>query len=152
MKPYDDSNGIIYWDIPFAAGTLTCEGLDNDGKAQSQYSITTSGRPYKITATVDKTELTGEGSVAHVTIQIKDENDVLVRLADNEVTCRVFGAGRLLGLEGSNNSDMGDYTDNRQRVHNGQLLAYITNRGHGEIRISLSSPLLESAELVLQSK
>ena len=152
VKPYDDSNGIIYWDIPFAAGTLTCEGLDNDGKAQSQYSITTSGRPYKITATVDKTELTGEGSVAHVTIQIKDENDVLVRLADNEVTCRVFGAGRLLGLEGSNNSDMGDYTDNRQRVHNGQLLAYITNRGHGEIRISLSSPLLESAELVLQSK
>lgn len=149
-KPKDDANGIIYWDIPYEAGTLMAEGLDASGKAVSQYSVTTCERPYKIVAEVDKTELEGKGRVAHITVQVRDEHGVLVPNADNEITCRVMGAGRLLGLEGSNNSDMGDYTDNRQRVHHGQLLAYIASTGEGEIRVQLSSPWLEGAELTIK--
>ena len=33
----------------------------------------------------------------------------VVKLGDNEITCTVEGAARLLGLEGSDNSDMSDY-------------------------------------------
>ena len=153
VKPYDDSNGIIYWDIPYEKGTLLCEGLDKDGKAVSQYIITSSERPYKIVATVDKEELTEEGSVAHVTVQIKDENDVLVRLADNEVTCRVEGGGRLLGLENSDNSDMSSHRDSRERVRNGQLLAYVQRTGRGgDIHVSFSSPLLKGAEVIIKGR
>lgn len=151
-KPYDDATGIIYWDIPYADGTLTAEGLDKDGKPESSYTTQTSGRPYSIRATVDKSELAGAGSVAHVTVEILDENGVLVRLADNDITCRVTGAGRLLGLEGADNADMGDHRDNRQRVHNGRLLAYITADRAGDINIQLSSPLLKGAELTIKSK
>lgn len=151
-KSYDDNTGIIYWDIPFAEGTLTAEGLDVKGNVESQYSITTSGRPYGICATVDKPELEGKGSVAHVTVQVVDEKGVIVKLADNNITCRVTGAGKLLGLEGSDNTDMGDYTDNRQRVHNGQLLAYVQSTGTGEIHISFTTPLLEGSELVIKCK
>lgn len=43
---------------------------------------------------------------------------------------------------------MGDYRDNRQRVYNGRLLAYIQTTGEaGEINVSFSSPLLKSAEI-----
>ncbi len=149
VKPYDDSNGVIYWDIPYEAGTLVCEGLDKDGKAESRYSIQTSGRPYKIVARVDGEPATAADGVTHVLIEIRDEHDVLVRLADNEVTCRVMGDGRLLGLEGSNNADMTDHTDARERVYNGRLLAYVKRTGNGRIRLMLSSPLLEGAEFEL---
>lgn len=55
---------------------------------------------------------------------------------------------RLLGLEGADNTDMGDYRDNRQRVYNGRLLAYIQTTGEaGEINVSFSSPLLKGAEI-----
>lgn len=53
----------------------------------------------------------------------------MVKLADNNITCIVDGPSRLLGLEGADNTDTGDYRDNRQRVYNGRLLAYIQTTG-----------------------
>lgn len=151
VKDKDDAVGMIYWDIPFAAGTLVAEGLNEKGDVESTYNITTSGRPYRIIATAEESTLEGKGSVAHVVVQVVDENGVIVKLADNDITCRVQGAGKLLGLEGSNNTDMTDYTDNHQRVHNGRLLAYIQSTGSGEIRMQFSSPLLKGCELTIKS-
>lgn len=152
VKDKDDAVGMIYWDIPFAAGTLMAEGLNEKGDVESTYNITTSGRPYSIIATAEESTLEGKGSVAHIVVQVVDENGVIVKLADNDITCRVQGAGKLLGLEGSNNTDMTDYTDNHQRVHNGRLLAYIKSTGSGEIRMQFSSPLLKGCELTIKSK
>ena len=80
---------------------------------------------------------------------MKDENGILVRLADNNITCNVTGAGRLLGMEGSDNTDMGNYRDNRQRVHNGQLLTYVKATGTGEIKVHFTSPLLKGTEVTV---
>lgn len=152
MKEKDDANGMIYWDIPYEPGTLVAEGVNQQGDVESSYNIQTSGRPYQISATVDETELEGVGRVAHVTVQVLDENGIIVKLADNDITCRVQGQGRLLGLEGSNNSDMSDYTNNHRRVYNGRLLAYVRSTGVGDIRVSFSSPLLKGCEVTLKCK
>lgn len=151
VKEMDDAVGMVYWDIPFAAGTLVAEGINVKGDVESSYNITTSGRPYKIVATAEESQLEGKGRVAHVVVQVVDENGVIVKLADNDITCRVQGAGKLLGLEGSNNTDMTDYTDNHQRVYNGRLLAYIQSTGSGDIRLQFSSPLLKGCELTIKS-
>ncbi len=151
IKPRDDSNGVIYWDIDYEPGTLVCEGLSKDGKVESTYSIATSGRPYQIVAEADRATVEGKGSIIHITVQVKDENGILVRLADNNITCNVTGAGRLLGMEGSDNTDMGNYRDNRQRVHNGQLLTYVKATGTGEIKVHFTSPLLKGTEVTIHS-
>ena len=80
--------------------------------------------------------------------------------------------GHLLGLEGSDNSDMGDYTDNVQRAYQGRLLAYLRGgpspvpafRGRpgapqpayggpapssGPVTVRFSAPLLKPAEITL---
>lgn len=151
-KPYDNKNGIIYWDIPFTPGTLICEGLSKEGKVESSYSITTSERPYKIVAEADVKEVNGKDRIVHITVQVKDENDVLVKLADNNIHCQIQGPGKLLGLEGSDNTDMGNYRDNQQRVHNGQLLAYIKTTGNGEIKVRFSSALLKGTEVIIKTQ
>ncbi len=141
MKPYDEKTGIIYWDIPFRAGELRTEGCDKEGNALSSYSIRTSGRPYAIRATADRTILSGDRATAHITVEVVDEEGTVVKLGDNEITCTVEGAARLLGLEGSDNSDMSDYTDNRHRVYHGRLLAYIqTTGGEGPVKVKFASP------------
>lgn len=147
FKPNDPQVGIIHWDINYEAGTLLCEGCDADGNKQSSYEIKTSGRPYQIKATLeDKGE-----DIAHVLIEVLDENGTLVKLADNEITCRIFGDARLLGLENSDNSDMSDHRDNRQRVFRGKLLAYVKlSKVGGLARMRFSSPLLKGCELVLE--
>lgn len=153
MKPYDDKSGIIYWDIPYQDGELRAEGCDATGKVLSSYTIKTSGRPYALRATVDKEVLSTDKATAHVTIEVVDEQGTIVKLGDNDVTCQIEGPVRLLGLEGSNNGDMSDYTDNHHRAFHGRLLAYIQTTGEkGEIRVKLTSPLLKGTEVVLKAE
>lgn len=153
MKPYDDKSGIIYWDIPYQDGELRAEGCDATGKVLSSYVIKTSGRPYALRATIDEEVLSPDKATAHVTIEVVDEQGTIVKLGDNDVTCQIEGPARLLGLEGSNNGDMSDYTDNHHRAFHGRLLAYIQTTGEkGEIRVKLTSPLLKGTEVVLKAE
>lgn len=146
MKPYDDATGIIYWDIPYKPGRLTAEGCNANGEVESTYTIRTSGRPYAIRARVEENILNEDQNIAHVVIEVVDERGIVVKQADNMITCMVEGPGRLLGLENSDNTDMTNHRDRQQRVYQGRLLAYVKATGEeGTIRINCTSPLLESA-------
>lgn len=150
MKPYDVKTGIIYWDIPYQPGKLLTEGCDKDGNVMSFYSIKSSGRPYALRVSADRTKLSSDRATAHLTVEVIDEEGTPVKLGDNEITCTIQGPARLLGLEGSNNSDMSDYTDNRHRAYHGRLLAYIQTVGEkGQVRVKFTSPLLKGTELLL---
>lgn len=139
----DDNTGIIHWDIPFAPGKLVAEGIDEDGKVESSYEIATSERPYAIKVSADRDKFEKSGDLAHLYIEIVDENGVPVKLADNEVTVRVTGPAELIALESGDNFDMGNYRDNRQRVYRGKLLGYLRSSGEGPVRVKVTSPLLK---------
>jgi hypothetical protein len=152
LQDYNDKTGIIYWDIPYQDGRLEVVGYGDSGE-MCRYAIQTSGRPYAVTATTDKRQLKKENDVAHVTLQIVDENGIPVVLADDEITCTIEGPARLLGLEASNNSDMGNYRDNQQRTFLGRLLAYIQTTGEaGEINVKFTAPWLKATEVRLQAE
>lgn len=153
MKPYDKKTGIIYWDIPYQPGELKAEGCDAAGNVQSVYTIRTSGRPYALRVSADTTRLSSARATAHITIEVVDENGTVVKLGDNEITCTTEGPLRLLGLEGSDNRDMSDYTDNRHRAYHGRLLAYVQTTGKpGQARVRFTSPLLKGAEVSFDIK
>lgn len=135
VKNYDDATGLIYWDIPYKPGKLEVVAL-KDQQPAARYSIQSSGSPYKLVASVEN---------MHIVVTVVDENNIPVVLADNNITCTITGNARLLGLEGSDNRDMGDYTDNIQRAHHGRLLAYVVGTG----TVTFSSPLLQPAVVTL---
>lgn len=146
VKPLDDSTGVLYWDIPFQPGKLEIIGMDASGNQLCNYAIQTSSRPMALIAEADVKTVDKDNGVAQVVVQVVDENGNPVILSDDEVTCTVDGPGRLLGLEASNNSDMGDYRDNVQRVYHGQLLAYIQTTGQkGMLHIKFTSPWLKES-------
>lgn len=150
IKPYDEKTGIIHWDIPYRAGELRAEGCDKEGNVLSSYVIRSSGRPYALRVSADRTTLSHDRATAHLFIEVVDENGTIVKLGDNEITCEIEGPARLLGLEGSNNTDMTDYTDNRHRAYQGHLLAYIQTTGEkGQVRVKFTSPLLQGTEINL---
>ena len=95
--------------------------------------------------------LTGRGRVAHVVIEVTDTDGHTVSLADNEISVRVTGGGRLLGLEGGDMSDTSNLRDWRQRVVRGRLLASVeATQDEGAIRVTAASPLLDDGELTIQ--
>lgn len=144
-KKYNMETGIISWDVPYQAGTLKAVSYDEAGNEVAQYEIKTCTRPYALKLSTDKAVLDGDKSVAHVLVEIVDDNGVVVPFGDNEITCVVKGEGKLLGLEGSNNTDMSNYNDNIHRAFRGRLLAFVQAADEsGEIVVSVSSPLLKS--------
>jgi hypothetical protein len=149
-KNQDANTGIIYWDIPYHAGKLEVRGFNGD-RETARYAVQTSGRPYAIAATVDKQSLKKDKDLAHIVLQVVDEKGVPVMLSDDEISCKIEGPAKLLGMEAGNNSDMGDYTDNRQRAFLGRLLAYIQTTGQTEeIKVTFTSPWLKPAEVKLE--
>jgi hypothetical protein len=62
----------------------------------------------------------------------------------------VEGSGKLLGLEGCNNADVSDYTDNVQAAYHGTLVAYIqSTEGMEPVKLTFTSPELKGVTLTL---
>lgn len=151
VKGLDDDSGVIFWDIPFQSGKLEVVGLDNDGKEICNYSIQSSARPFEITAKSDLTAIKKDRGVAQVVVQVVDEKGVPVMISEDEVTCTIEGPAKLLGLESSNNSDMGSYSDNVQRVYHGRMIAYIQSTGtSGKINLKFAAPWLKDGKLTIE--
>ena len=151
VKGLDDNSGVIYWDIPFQSGKLEVVGLDKDGKEICNYSIQSSARPFEITAKSDLTTIKKDRGVAQIVVQVVDEKGVPVMISEDEVTCTIEGPAKLLGLEASNNSDMGSYSDNVQRVYHGRLIAYVQSTGTtGKINLKFAAPWLKDGKLMIE--
>ncbi|NEW80892.1 MAG: glycoside hydrolase family 2 protein [Mariniphaga sp.] len=150
VKKYDDIKGIIYWDIPFHEGKLEVIGLDKDEKAICNYALQSSDRPYALTAQSDVSSVSKNRGLAQVVLQVVDEKGVPVMISEDEVTCTIEGPATLLGLEASNNSDMGDYNDNVQRVYHGRLLAYVQATGKtGTVTLKFAAPWLKETNVTI---
>lgn len=146
-KEYDESTGIICWDIPYQNGKLEVIGLDKNNNVTACYAIQSSGQPYALIIQQAEKEIYKDKGLAQIIVQVVDEQGIPVMLSDNEITCQITGPARLLGLEASNNEDMTDYTDNKHRVYHGRILAYIQSTGEkGEIKVRFTSPWLKPVE------
>lgn len=153
VKKYDDSTGIIHWDIPYKAGKLEVVALDANNAPAATYAIQPSKQPYALKLVQADKTISKDKGVSHIEIQVVDENGIPVMLSDNEVTCDVAGPAKLLGLEAGNNSDMTDYTDNKHRVFHGRILAYVQATGEtGNVIVRFTSPWLKSIELDINFK
>lgn len=151
IKGLDDHTGVIYWDIPFQSGKLEVVGFDKTDQQICSYAIQSSARPTAITAQSDLVSIKKDRGVAQVVVQVVDEKGVPVMISEDEVTCTIDGPAKLLGLEASNNSDMGSYTDHVQRVYHGRLIAYIQSTGNsGKINLKFSAPWLKEGELTIE--
>jgi hypothetical protein len=150
VRNYNDSTGIIYWDIPYQDGKLEVIGLDKDEKAICNYALQSSGRPSALTAQSDVSSISKNRGLAQVVVQVVDEKGIPVMISEDEVTCKIEGPATLLGLEASNNSDMGDYTDNVQRVYHGRLLAYVQSTGKtGTVTLTFTAPWLKETKVTI---
>lgn len=147
-KPYDETNGVIYWDVPYRRGKLTVKGY-TEGSKVADYSIQSSRRPFAIKAKADKTKGLKPGDVIHVEISIVDKDEVSVVLADNLVKLSISGPAKLLGLESGEGNVADNFRDNKQRCMNGRLLGYLKMTGAGEVRIKAESALLKKFEIAV---
>lgn len=145
-KPYDDENGMIYWDVNYAPGELVVLAY-HDGVVTATDTIVTTTMPAALKAEVIKAE-DGE-LLRQILVTVLDENGNHAVLADNEISCTVSG-GTLLGLENASHDASENYLDNKQRCINGRLLVYIKKDSIDvPTTLKLCTPILEPLILAL---
>lgn len=150
-QSYDDNTGILFWDIPYEEGELEVVAF-RGGRTVAGDKILTSGRPYALKVVQEPAAWTYY-DVVPVRIEIVDEKDYPVILADNLVSCELSGDIRLLAMENGTDDATENFRNGKLRCVNGKVVAYIQSMGkNGKAKVKFTSPLLRSATLEIDLK
>ncbi len=149
-QPRNAKTGVNYWDVAYEPGTLKAVAY-KAGAATTEDQILTTGYPAAIKCTEVKDPPAVKNDVAMLTLSILDANGNQVNLADNEITCRITGPGRLLGMENASVFHSVSMGNNVRRCKNGTLLVYIqATADAGEIVATFESPFLGKVRQVVR--
>lgn len=140
----------LMWDVPYEPGTIKAVGRKG-GKVVLEEEIRTTGDPAAIRLSVDKKLLdVNTRDVAHVKVEVVDENGLVVPDANNLVQITVEGAGKLIGLDNGNPVDHTSMKSRERKAFNGLALAVVQISGNtGGIRVKATSPGLKDASVEL---
>ena len=137
-------NRIIYWDVDYQPGELVVKGSAANGK-NVVYTLKTSGEPDAIAVGTDVLPGNKQAGLAQLVIKVVDKNGTPVYSADNEISIKINGPAKLLGLENGDLNSLEPYQSTSRKVFNGKLLAYIrAGLTKNAISVVVSSPGLKS--------
>jgi beta-galactosidase len=143
----------LSWDVLYEPGALKAVGT-RDGKIVATAEIFTTGQPASIGLSSDRESIAADQrDVAHITVQILDDNGRVVPIADNEVTFEIEGAGSLLGADNGDPASHEDFKSHRRKAFNGLCLAIVKSNGKaGQIQLRAVSPALRAGHVILATK
>jgi beta-galactosidase len=143
----------LSWNVPYQAGILKVVGYKN-GVSTIEKVITTAGKPYKIKLTIDRNEITANGTdLAYVTVHIEDKNGTFCPLADNLIQFEVSGLGKLIAVDNGNPATIEPFQVNYRKVFNGMCLAIIkSDKKAGEIKLKATSKGLKAEAITIVTK
>jgi beta-galactosidase len=141
----------LSWDVPYAPGTLTANGI-KEGKVVRTLEMQTTDSPAKLALVVDRTRITSHpGDVAHVTVQVLDGKGRIVPTADDEITFAIQGAGRILGVDNGRPDSHESYQQHSRKAFHGLALVILQSTGvPGTVTLSASSAALAPAQIGIE--
>jgi hypothetical protein len=152
-KPADKETGVVAWELPFQPGKLEAVALDATGREVARAAIATAGTPVTLKVTADRRDIARARGVGIISLQEVDQRGVPVLTDDDEVTCRVEGSARLLGLESGDNRDMSVATATTRRTYHGRLVAYVQALGDaGTVRVTFTRSGVPNATVALKAE
>ncbi|WP_075589940.1 glycoside hydrolase family 2 TIM barrel-domain containing protein [Labilibacter marinus] len=138
-KKLNDFQDRIYkWELPFVNGELKAVGRNLGTTIQE--SIKTSSNASELHVDVDVLKLSGEkGDVAHVLIQVVDENGVPVKNQEQTIAFALEGPIKNLGVDNGDPSNVNKFQSNVIKTFKGRAMMIVqalNEKGEGNIIIS----------------
>ena len=93
---------LIWNDVPYTRGELKAVAY-REGAEIGEGVIKTSGKPYRIKLTPDRTAIAADGQdLSYIMIEAIDADDNLCPLADNKIDLTISGPGHIAGVGNGN--------------------------------------------------
>jgi len=143
----------LAWNVKYAPGAIEARGFKG-GQPVMTVKRETTGPAAQLAIAADRRELAADGEdTAIFAVEVQDSQGRYAPLADNAVTFRVSGPGRLIGVgngdPASHESDKGD----SRKAFCGRCAAIVqSTRSAGEITVEATSPGLKAASVRVLSK
>ena len=143
-------NTHLMWKVKYAPGIIEAKGYKGAQQVLAAKRETSSAAA-RIVLRSDRPRISANGEdVAIITAEILDAQGRQVSIADNELTFKISGGGRLLGLGNGDPSSHELDTATARRAFNGLCMAMVqSSKSADEIHVEASSPGLEPAMVSL---
>jgi beta-galactosidase/beta-glucuronidase len=143
---------IIRWKVAYQPGTATLVAYTKGGET-GRHTLKTAGDASQLKVSLDRTTLSAaHREVAHIVVEVTDAAGNLVPSSEHEISCRIEGPARLMGLENGDLASHEDYKGNKRKAFRGKWLAYIQVEKPGPVKVILSAPGLDETVTVFVLK
>lgn len=153
QKLSNADHGILRWEIPYEPGRLTAVGRIN-GQEACHYTLQTTGAPTGLKLLPDSLQLQADGKdICHLEFQVVDAQGLRVPDAEPEVTFKITGPAKVLGIGNGDVNSVEDCKTNAHHAFQGHGLAILqTTASPGDILVNATSPGLTPASVTLRSR
>ena len=147
-KSKQDDELHVVWHVPFEPGTLKAVSA-KDGKEILTREIKTAGKPAKIRLAADRNEISADGyDLSFVTVEVVDENGIVVPNAGNQIRFSVDGGAAIAGVDNGNPVSHEPLKGSSIKAFNGKCLVVIqAGENPGRITLTAAAEGLEVAAI-----
>jgi beta-galactosidase len=139
----------LLWQVPYQPGVLTAVAF-RDGEEVARDSMRTAGTPARIRLLADRSSISADGDdLAFITVRVEDQDGNLCPVADNLLSFRVTGAGRIAAVDNGNAATIEPFQAEQRQAFNGLALLIVRSSANqaGKIDIDASGEGLAGAHL-----
>jgi beta-galactosidase len=143
----------VAWVVKYAPGSIEARGWKN-GKQVMTTKRETTGNPSKLVIRADRQEISANGEdVAMFAVEVQDAQGRTVPITDNEVTFRVSGAGKLIGVGNGDPTDHASDKGMSRKAFSGYSMGLVqSSKSAGNITVEATSPGLSSSTVTIAAK
>jgi beta-galactosidase len=146
-------DGHVAWVVKYAPGAIEARGYKGDKVAMTTKRETT-GAPRKLVIRADRQEVGADGEdVAMFAVEVKDAQDRVVPITENEVTFKISGEGKLIGTGNGDPTDHAPDKGTARKAFCGYCMAVVqSTKKAGNITVEATSPGLDAATATIAVK
>jgi beta-galactosidase len=143
----------LAWDVAYEPGALRAVGMKR-GQVVASEEIATTGEPAALQIEADRSTLAANGrDVAHLIVNVVDDQGRRVPTASNLIKFVVAGGGQLIGVDNGSLSIDEPFKSDRRKANAGLALALIqAARTAGPITITVKSDGLPDRAVTLECR
>jgi beta-galactosidase len=143
----------LAWIVKYAPGSLEARGW-KDGKPVLTTRRDTTGAAAKLVMRADRGGVSADGEdVAMFAVEVQDAQGRPVPITENEVTFRVAGAGKLIGVGNGDPTDHAPDKGTSRKAFSGLCMALVqSSKAAGNITVEATSAGLASAAMTIAAK
>ena len=143
----------VAWVVKYAPGSLEARGW-KDGKQVMTAQRDTTGSASKLVMRADRETVSADGEdVVMLAVEVQDSQGRTVPTTDNEVTFRVSGSGKLIGVGNGDPTDHAPDKGTRRKAFSGFCMALVQSaKTAGNITVEATSTGLSSAAVTIPAK